>query len=149
MLEVLSFAAISAILVWATWILHSALRSQNTLLQQELLMRDAQLKDAQLRYAALERDKNFVEGQLATETSRADDLQQCFARIGINGKSLESMRLNDVFWRDSALQLVRSSIDEAAIDSSRDDKTNASIVAVAKQLLNGGAAATCGGAATC
>lgn len=131
------FAAIAAVLVWATKILHAALRTQNTVLQQQVMLREAELLDEKKRYAALQRDKDGVEGRLTEAMSRADDLQQCFLRIGINGPLLELSRNRDVFWRDSALELVRCTIDETAIDHTRDDKTNAGILATANQIVKG------------
>lgn len=150
-LAIAAFAAIAVVLVWATKILHAALRAQNILLQQQVILREAELLDQKKRYAALQRDKDGVESELRAAISRGNEFKQCFFRIGINGNDLDSSINPDTFWRDAALQLVRCSIDETAIDRTRDDKTNAIIIATAMQIVKGkpGLVAVAAGASSC
>ena len=48
-LAIIAFAAIAAVLVWATKLLHAALRTQNTVLQQQVMLREVELLDEKKR----------------------------------------------------------------------------------------------------
>lgn len=132
--EFILIAIIVLILVSATKLLHSALRTQVDALQQQVMSKEEELCNERNRYTALQQDKKSTESQLKIATSRADDLQQCFFRIGIDGQYLSTLK-SDPYYREAALLLIRCTIDETAINSSNDAKTNASIIGVANMLI--------------